>query len=93
MLYTDTDMEEKMQTLSKKTTILFSPKIYRQLEQVAKERHTSVGQLVRQAAIQCYLVPDKRTRLEAVQALAAMQLPVGNWYSMKDEIEKGRSGR
>lgn len=82
-----------MQGLTKKTTILFSPKTYRQLERVAKEQSTSVADLVRRAAIQCYLVPDRRTRMEAVRALAAMQLPVADWPQMEREIEKGRLGQ
>lgn len=82
-----------METLTKKTTILFSPKIYRQLEQLAEKQGTSVAHLVRKAAIQCYLVPDRRTRLEAVKALAAMELPVAEWPRMEREIEQGRFGQ
>lgn len=82
-----------MQSLTKKTTILFAPKMYKQLERLAEERGTSVAHLVRQAAIQCYLVPDRRTRMEAVRALAAMQLPVADWPQMEREIEEGRLGQ
>lgn len=82
-----------MQGLTKKTTILFSPKIYHQLEHVAQQRKTSVAHLVRQAAIQCYLVPDRRTRLAAVEALAAMELPVADWPQMEREIQQGRLGQ
>jgi len=81
-----------MQGLTKKTTILFSPTMYRQLEQVARQQGTSVAQLIRQAAIQCYLVPNRRTRLEAVEALAAMALPVADWPTMEQEISGGRTG-
>ena len=82
-----------MEALTKKTTILFPPKIYRQLEQVAEKQGTSVAHLIRKAAIQCYLVPDRRTRLEAVKALAAMKLPVADWPQMEREIEQGRLGQ
>ena len=82
-----------MQTLTKKTTILFSPKIYRQLARLAKERGTSVGDLVRQAAIREYLLPDRKTRLEAAEAIAAMNLPVSDWPTMKREIVRGRLGQ
>ena len=78
--------------LTKKATILFSPKIYRQLERLAREQKTSVAHLVRQAAIQRYLLPDRRTRLEAVEALAAMSLPVADWPTMKQEIVRGVLG-
>lgn len=81
-----------MSTLTKKTTILFSPKMYRQLERLAGQRRTSVAQLVRQAAIQCYLLPDRKTRLAAVEAIAAMRLPVGEWSQMEREIAEGALG-
>ena len=81
-----------MSGLTKKTTILFPPKIYRQLEHVAEQQGTSVAHLVRKAAIQCYLVPDRRTRLAAVEALAAMQLPVADWSQMERETREGRLG-
>lgn len=82
-----------MSVMTKKTTILFPPRMYRQLERVAKEQGTSVAHLVRQAALQRYLLPDRRTRLEAVKAIAAMSLPVSDWPQMEREIEKGRLGR
>lgn len=79
-----------MAGLTKKTTILFSPKIYGQLERIAKAQHTSVAQLIRLAAIQRYLLPDPKARREAVAAIAAMQLPVADWPTMEREIEEGR---
>ena len=79
-----------MSTMTKKTTILFPPKVYRQLEHVAEQRGTSVADLIRRAAIQCYLVPDQRTRLAAVEAIAAMNLPVADWETMEREIAQGR---
>ena len=79
-----------MSTLTKKTTILFSPRMYRQLEQAAQQHGTSVAHLIRQAAIQCYLLPDRKTRREAAAAIASMQLPVADWPTMEREIEEGR---
>lgn len=81
-----------MQTLTKKTTILFPPKVYQHLERVAKKEGTSVAHLVRQAAIQRYLLPDRTARLEALKALASMQLPVADWPQMEREIVEGALG-
>ena len=82
-----------MSPMTKKTTILFPPKLYHQLAQLASRQGTSVAHLVRQAAIQRYLLPDRRTRLEAVRAIAAMHLPVSDWPQMEREIEQGRLGQ
>ena len=81
-----------MPTMTKKTTILFPPKVYHQLEQVAAQHKTSVAALIRRAAIQHYLLPDRRTRLEAVKAITAMNLPVADWPQMEQEINAGRLG-
>jgi predicted DNA-binding protein len=81
-----------MSVMTKKTTILFPPKVYRQLERMAKREGTSVANLVRQAAIQRYLVPDQKARLAAVEAIAAMRLPVSDWPQMEREIMEGRLG-
>lgn len=81
-----------MSIMTKKTTILFPPKLYQQLERLAKRTGTSVACLVREAAIQRYLLPDRKARLEAVEAIAAMQLPVSDWPQMEREIAEGRLG-
>lgn len=81
-----------MHTLTKKTTILFSPDLYRQLESLAEASKTSVANLIRQAVIQQYLLADRKKRLAAVQALRKMDLPVADWPAMEGEIAKGRLG-
>lgn len=81
-----------MQNLTKKTTILFPPKMYHRLERLAHQQGTSVASLIRQAAIRQYLLPlpDRQARLEAAAAIAAMQLPVSDWPTMEREINEGR---
>ena len=81
-----------MHLLTKKTTILFSPKVYRQLERVAHKEGTSVADLIRRAAIQRYLLPNRQSRVDAVEALAAMRLPVSDWHTMHGEIAQGAFG-
>ena len=63
--------------LSKKTTILFPPRLYHHLVQVARRRGTSVGQLVRAACEAQYQDPTTDERLDAVRELGALNLPVG----------------
>ena len=59
-----------MHTLSQKTTILFSPELYRQLKDIALATQTSVGELIRRAVIREYMLSDKKKRLEAVKHLS-----------------------
>lgn len=78
-----------MRNLSKKTTILFPPELYRQLEEIAKLSKTSVAQLIRQAVIKQYLFSDKKKRLEAVEHLSKIGGPVSDWKTIEQEIIKG----
>lgn len=78
---------------SKKTTILFNPVVYEKLARIAKERGESVAHLVRESAVQKYLLPDQSTRIAALKALSSMNLPVSDWPEMEREILKGRQGK
>lgn len=78
-----------MQTLTKKTTVLFSPDLYRQLQDVARVFKISVAELLRQAAIKQYLLSDKKRRLEAVEHLSKIGGPVSDWKTMEKEIIRG----
>jgi hypothetical protein len=92
-MYMDIDMEVILRTMTKKTTILFSPRLYRHIASEARRRRTSVGHLIRQAVARELLLPDRKSRMEAVESLAAMDLPVDEWNEMKKEISEGRAGR
>jgi hypothetical protein len=63
--------------LTHKTTVLLSERLHRQLSQLAEERGQSLGELVRQACERQYRMVDADARLAAVEAMAAMRLPVG----------------
>lgn len=78
-----------MQTLTKKTTILFSPDLYRQLQDIAAATKTSIAQLIRQAIIKQYLLSDKKKRLEAVEHLAKIGGPVSDWQTLEEQVTKG----
>lgn len=70
--------------LSKKTTILFSPDLHERLARLAEQRNTSIGELVRTAVARQYGLVSRQERLDAVNALGALQLPVGS----PDEMER-----
>ena len=71
--------------LSKKTTILFSPELHRQLVRLAEQRKTSIGELVRSACEKQYGLVSTEGRVHAVKELGAMYLPVSDARKMKKE--------
>jgi hypothetical protein len=77
-------MEVDME-LSKKTTILLSPKLHRRLARLAAQRRTSIGDLVRAACERQYGLGGDEDRVAAAQALAAFDLPVADVATMKRE--------
>jgi hypothetical protein len=83
-------MEVDME-LSKKTTILFSPRLPHRLAQIAAQRRTSIGELVRSACERQYgLVAADEDRFAAARALARSRLPVADVRAMKEERAAGR---
>lgn len=71
--------------LTKKTTILFSPALHEQLTRLAEARGTSLGELVREACESQYGLIPAGERLEAVAALAGLDLPVSSPAEMEFE--------
>lgn len=80
-----------MQTLTYRTTMLFSPDLYRQLRRIAQVEHTTIANLVRKAVIAQYLVSDKRERLEALRQLSAVGGSTGDWEEIEKQILQGRA--
>ena len=78
-----------MQILTKKTTILFSPDLYHQLQDIAKAYRISTAELIRQAAVKQYLLSDKKKRINAVRHLSKIGGAVSDWKTMEEEIIKG----
>ncbi len=70
---------------TKKTTILFAPNVHARLTELAAQRGTSMGALVREACITQYGLVDHDTMVGAVTSLAALSLPVGTPSDMKRE--------
>ncbi len=76
-----------MDTLSKKTTILFQPELHRRLTRLADQRKTSLGELVRSACEKQYGIGGSEERIQAVRAIGALQLPVCAPGQMKRESQ------
>lgn len=71
--------------LTKKTTILFPPDLYQRLASLADQRHSSVGELVREACRAQYSLTSRADRLAFVDRLGALSLPVGTVEEMERE--------
>ncbi len=71
--------------LVKKTTILLSPRLHERLTQLARQKGISMGQLMREACEKTYGLTSREHRLEAVQALASLSLPVDDVQRMKEQ--------
>jgi hypothetical protein len=71
--------------LSKKTTILLSPALHDRLSKLAAEKHVSLGELIRSACEQQYGLSSVESRLGAVRQLAALDLPVTDTRTMKEQ--------
>jgi hypothetical protein len=91
MLSVHIEQEDNMRTYTKRLQILFPPTLLDHLQVLARERRTSVANLIRTAVEQVYF-PDRRsaiTPLDAVRRLAAMDLPVSDWEQMEVESVAG----
>lgn len=71
--------------LVKKTTILFPPDLYDQLARLARQKNTSVGELVRSACRAQYTPTPNRDAMAAVNELATLPLPSGSSEEMERE--------
>ncbi len=82
-----------MRSMTKKTTILFPPRLYRQLEKVARQQGRSVGELVRDAVEVQYGKGGVAARLQAIEALSRLDASTGSPEDLEVEIEKGALAR
>jgi len=69
--------------LSRKTTILLSPDLHDHLTEIARQRGTSLGQLVREACEARYGLVSPEERGSAVEELGRLRLPVAAVSTMK----------
>lgn len=76
---------ENMPKYTKRTQVLLSEEQYTRLMREAQARGESMGSLIREAVDHAYS-SDRERKLEAVKRIAAMELPVADWKSMKEEI-------
>jgi len=71
---------------TRRTQILMEPEEYEQLARIAEGRGVSVAELFRSAVREKYLASTE-DRLAAVARISAMNVPLGDWSQMKQDIE------
>ena len=74
-----------MSTPVKRIEVMFSSEQIEYLQSIARSKGKSLESLVREAVEELYLERKKEERLEAVQRMAAMKLPVADWEQMERE--------
>jgi hypothetical protein len=67
------------------------PREYGRLEKIAKQKKTSVGELIRTAVRERYLglSPDAE---KAVRDLCALNLPIADWDAVERDVAEAHGG-
>ena len=73
----------------KKTTLLFEEEVYEKLREKSKLENISIGELVREAVATHYGIKSKDDKLEALNKLRSLNLPVSDYDLVEKEIIKG----
>lgn len=71
--------------LSKKTTILLSPRLHSLLKGISAAKETSIGELIRSACEKQYGLYPESEALAAAERLSDLALPVDTPGAMKRE--------
>ena len=74
--------------LTKRVELLFDPKLYDHLEELAQSRGESVAALIRSAVARQYLQPSLEKKRAAAKAIISQEIDVGSWEEVKASIEK-----
>jgi len=73
----------------KKTTMLFEENMYKKLQEKSKMENLSIGELVREAVTNYYGIKSSKEKMEALEKLGKMNLPVADYDEMEKDIIKG----
>ena len=73
----------------KKTTLLFEEHTYKRLQEKSKAEKLSIGELVREAVTNYYGIKNSKEKMEALQKLGRMNMPVSDYEEMEKDIIKG----
>ena len=74
----------------KKATLLFDEEVYEKLREKSVTSNTSIGKLVREAVASYYGIRNSSEKIEALNKLKTLDLPVGNPEEIEAQIIRGR---
>ena len=72
---------------TRRTQLLMDPDEFRRLRTLARQKKTSVAELIRDAVRATYLNPPREERTSIVEAIVRMKLPGMSWKKVRKEIE------
>lgn len=75
----------------KKATLLFDEEVYEKLREKSVTSNTSIGELVREAVASYYGIRNSSEKIEALNKLKNLDLPVGNPEEIEAQIIMGRN--
>jgi len=74
-----------MMPQTRRAQVLMEPEEYRAMEEIAAREGVSVAELFRAAVRKCYLsAPGERVK--AVEAIAALGVPLPSWKKIEEEL-------
>ncbi len=75
----------------KKATLLFDEEVYEKLREKSLTSNISIGELVREAVASYYGIKSSSEKIEALNKLKIMDLPVGSPEEIESQIIGGRN--
>lgn len=74
----------------KKATLLFDEEVYEKLREKSVTSNTSIGELVREAVASYYGIKNSSEKIEALNKLKNLDLPVDSPEEIEAQIIRGR---
>jgi hypothetical protein len=75
----------------KKATLLFDEEVYEKLREKSVTSNTSIGELVREAVASYYGIRNSSEKIEALNKLKNLDLPIGSPEEIEAQIIRGRN--
>ena len=75
----------------KKATLLFDEEVYEKLREKSVTSNTSIGELVREAVASYYGIRNSSEKIEALNKLKNLDLPVDSPEEIDAQIIRGRN--